>query len=615
MVGVNSVARSTRVILLCGTECFGARFPWCIVPSRLRAVRQLRSRLAFLLRFTAVLFLACNPSMVQAQALRWSLQAEDGSLVPWPSARAWSPDSVRHAALDALHTLQAAGYYFARIDSHSVDRTARLFATRGPRVHVGDVRIEGTLDSLELKRHLTTRPGRILDPATLDADMQALVGRYAENGFLLAEIDVADITLMEGDPPRLRVTLRVREGPAPRLARVELPGASRTRPGYAARAAGLRPGHRLAGFDAETIRQRLAAMPVFRSVQEPELILEGDSMIVVRIPVEEEAPGAFDLALGYQPPPPGQRRGRLVGSGHLVLRNLFGGGRLLSLELKRPPGSVSRLDAHVSSPYVAGLPLSLEGRFAGLQQDSTYGKRTYGMEIGYMLNSGLHIFGTLHREVTRPGLAGLAIIDGVQRIALATSVFAGIGIRVRHLDNRINPRKGIVVETSLEKGRKRGQSNRAQLDGDPVSQHTVLNQERLLARFRWFVPIKRRHVILLGGEAYLLRSSATDEGDLFRFGGANSLRGYDEERFRTPFATRILLEYRYKIDYASFGLVFFDLGYVDASKTREALRGLYPGFGLGFQLGTDVGLITLSLGANTEDPTLVRAHIGLSVGV
>lgn len=514
-----------------------------------------------------------------------------------------------------MRTLQAAGYYFARIDSHSVGRTARLFATRGPRVHVGEVWIAGTPDSLELKQHLTTRPGRILDPAALDADMQALVGRYAEAGFLLAEIDIADITLMDGAPPRLRVMLRVREGPASRLARVELPGASRTRTGYAARAAGLRLGHRLAGFDPEAIRQRLAATPVFRFVQEPELILEGDSMIVVRIPVEEEGPGAFDLALGYQPPAPGQRRGRLVGSGHLVLRNLFGSGRLLSLELKRPPGSVSRLDAQASSPFVAGLPLSLEGRFAGLQQDSTYGKRTYGMEIGYLLRSGLHVFGTLRREVTRPGLAGLAIIDGVQRIALATSVFAGLGIRVRYLDNRISPRKGIVIETSLEKGRKRSQARHAQRDGDPVIQHAVLTQDRLQARFRWFVPIKRRHVFLVGGEAYLLRSSAMDESDLFRFGGANSLRGYDEERFRTPFATRILLEYRYRIDYASFGLAFFDLGYVDASKTRKALRGLYPGFGLGFQLGTDIGLITVSLGANTEDPALVRAHIGLSVGL
>ncbi len=111
----------------------------------------------------------------------WSLIA-DGSPVEWPSTRALPLDSLRVAAFEALTALQRQGYYFARIDSHHVDSSrttpaARLFVTRGPNVPIGRLRIEGAtaLDSLELLRRMDTRPGRTLDQARLEADLDDLL--------------------------------------------------------------------------------------------------------------------------------------------------------------------------------------------------------------------------------------------------------------------------------------------------------------------------------------------------------------------------------------------------------------------------------------------------------
>ena len=126
-----------------------------------------------------------------------------------------------------------------------------------------------------------------------------------------------------------------------------------------------------------------------------------------------------------------------------------------------------------------------------------------------------------------------------------------------------------------------------------------------------------REIDFEGREALFLRSNEFDVSDLFRFGGATSLRGYDEEQFPVSFATRLLLEYRYQLDRASYGFVFFDLGYIERSETinLEPLRGFKPGYGVGFQVGTDLGLINLSLAANPDEPTGVRAHLGLSIGL
>jgi len=554
----------------------------------------------------------------------WSLVA-DGRPAPWPLAQHGSVDSLGVFAREVLGGLQREGYYFARIDSHRVDTSRTtpavvLFATRGPGVPVGRLRLEGVsaLDSLDLLRRLDTRPGRVLDPDRLEADLEALLVQYEAAGFLLTQIQVREIGLLPGDPPRLDVVIRVDEGGAPTLRRVVVTGTERTSARYVARIAELRTGRPLAGYDPVAIQQRLEATGFFSEVGMPALRIEGDSIAVVQIPLTEEAPGAFDLVLGYLPPADGRGGGSLVGNGHLLFRNLFGGGRRFSLKLNRLPGQVSSADVRAADPFILGLPFQAEGRFEGIQQDSTYGKQGYGFELGYRLVGGLQLFGTLNREVTRPGQGGLRLdVSGRQRVARATAFFAGLGVRLQRLDRRINPRRGFLIETNFEQGRKERLARRVTAEQDTTQERTLLRQERLRAQGRLYLPTWARQVLVLGGETWVLRSNEYDVSDLFRFGGAVSLRGYDEDRFLVSFATRGFVEYRYQLDRTSYGFVFFDLGYVERTRTvdLDPLRGFYPGYGLGFQIGTDLGLINLSLAANPDEPTGVRAHLGLSIGL
>ena len=101
----------------------------------------------------------------------------------------------------------------------------------------------------------------------------------------------------------------------------------------------------------------------------------------------------------------------------------------------------------------------------------------------------------------------------------------------------------------------------------------------------------------------------------FELEGAQSLRGYDEHRFRVPFAVRTLVEFRYLLDPVTYGFGFFDLGYLDNDKGSQFSGGWYPGFGAGFQLSTAAGIINFTLALATEDISAVRAHIGLSLGL
>lgn len=565
-------------------------------------------RLAALRLLLVVLWLGGHAPALGQPGGAWSVYA-DGRRLPWPGVGSWPLDSLEAAAADALQYLHRSGYLFARLDSHAVGAadSVRLFASPGPRVAVRCLWLPGVaaLDSLDVQEAMRMQPGAALEADSLEADLEDLVEAYVRAGYPFAEASIRDLGIRQGSC----LVIEVIEGSVPVLSRVELPGASRTGAAFAARAAGLRPGQRLRGFAPEQIRARLRQTGMFSLVHEPRLAFGADSTAVIQVAVDEISPGAFDLALGYEPADGALSRGRIVGTGHLALRNLFGGGRQVALQLHRPPGNVSRLNLRVSDPFAFGLPVRMSAAFDGLQQDSTYAKRGYSAEIAYRAGEGLELFGTLTREITRPGLAGLVLVGGRQRIASATAAFYGVGARLNRLDRRVNPRRGLVVETNFERGRKRHSHQVARVDTSEVA--ATERQDRLRTRARLYMQARRRQVAVFGGEAYLLRSDDTDESDLFRFGGATSLRGYDEERFRVPFAARMLAEYRFLPDAISYGAVFFDLGYAAAAGEGR----FYPGYGIGFQVGTDVGLINFSLAAATAEPTVVRAHIRLSVGL
>lgn len=559
-------------------------------------------------------------------SVQWHLVL-DGVQADWPEpVSTVSLDSVRQVGRAVVAQWRRAGHYYARLDSAVVDTGAarpqvRLYAHRGPQVTVGQLRIEGAeaVPAAELRRLMNTEKGDPLDPQRFEADVQALLDRYEAAGHPLAQIHVAETRLDSASAPRLRVTLRVEEGPSLWLKRIEVPDDVRVSPGLVARLADLREGGPLTNYDPETIQSALQESPLFESVGTPQLRVTADGGAILRVPVEEAPPGSFDLVLGYLPPSGTREDGQLVGSGHLLLENLFGGGRRLDLTLDRRPGQTSIFDLSVSDPYIFGLPFRLTAQFEGEQRDSTYGERSYGLDAGYQFGNGFELTGSLSREVVQPGQVGAQLRNGQQRIPRSQTLFYGLGVRYEGVDRRVNPRQGLRMRVQVEQGRKDRSGRRITATGDTTRAERSLRQERLRGQIRGFLPLFDRQILVLGGDASVLRSRAYDRSDLFRFGGAESLRGYDEDRFLGNATVRGLVEYRLQLDRRSYAYVFGDLGYVarPALGQAPASRDWHPGYGIGVQLQTAIGRIETTYALNPEVATPIngRIHFGLSVGL
>lgn len=569
---------------------------------------------------------AVAESETETPEVQWRLVI-DGERESWPdTVSTASLDSLQSVGRRVLEHLQREGYYYATLDSATVDTSARpesahLHVRRGPQVRIEQLRIEAdsALSSDELYALMETEEGDPLRPDRLETDIQALLDRYEEAGHPLAQIRVAEIRPSTPGSSTLRVTLRVNEGPELWLERIEVPDDARATPALLAHLADLEVGESLHGYDPEAIQRQLQEHEIFREVETPQLRVAADGGAVLRIPVEEAAPGAFDFVLGYLPPSQTRDSGQLVGTGHLLLKHLFGGGRTAEFTLDRRPGRTSIFDMSLSDPYLLGLPLRVEGHFRGEQRDSTYGERVYQLEGGYRLGNGLELTATLSREGVRPGPAGTQFLDNRQQIPRSTTLFYGLGVRYEQLDRSQNPRRGVFLDVQFAQGQKERRLQRITADGDTTRTSTSFRQERLQGRARAYLPLFDRQVLAVGGEGSVLLSRTYDRSDLFRLGGATSLRGYDEDRFLGHIAARGLIEYRLQLDRASYAHAFFDLGYVarPAAGATTATRGWHPGYGLGLQLQTAIGQIstTYALNPDVQSPANGRVHLGLSVGL
>ena len=230
------------------------------------------------------------------------------------------------------------------------------------------------------------------------------------------------------------------------------------------------------------------------------------------------------------------------------------------------------------------------------------------------------------RDSTRPGLAGARIVGtgagAVQRIARTDAAFTGLGVRVVRVDDRLVPRRGLTFDATGEVGRRSRAFGRIEVRPDStlgeVRVREAQRQERADAHVRLYVPTFRRQSLAFGLDGLLVRGATLDEGDLVRFGGATTLRGYDDDRFRVRAAVRGLAEARLHLDRESLAFLFADGAWLDqpAVPGRTALRGLYVGYGLGVTLATPAGLLTTTYAASPETGLANgRVHVGLSFGL
>ncbi|TDI75692.1 MAG: hypothetical protein E2O84_03955 [Bacteroidetes bacterium] len=529
-----------------------------------------------------------------------------------------------------VNYFRSEGYLTAAFDSVKIREPAsddaNYFFSAGPRTYFDKIMLSGIelftgTESVDILRLKSGDPFRT---ASIEEGIARLLDAYASRSYHLATVSINSIAVSAGSKERknsraqMNIAITVNEGHVVPLSELHLPGSRRTKVEFVAAELGLRLGRPLLDPDPDHIRARLIETGLFNSVGIVAFEIAADSTLHLSIPVEEAAPGTFDFVLGFLPAENASSSGQLIGSGNLDLVNPFGYGRRFAISLDRLPGQVSSANVQFGDPRIFGLPIRMDLGFTGYQRDSTYSQQLLQAEAAYRLDAGFDVGARFSRETTKPGQAGNELVGSVQRIPDGKRTFVGLAVYVNSLDNPRNPRRGFTADMLAESGSKSETRTQVLAGNDTTTVVATFRQERLQMSVRAFMPVFDQHTILVGVDFRLLRSPSLVESDLFRMGGAKTLRGYDEDRFFTDNAVRFLYEYRILVGPTSYAFAFLDVAYIHlpGSGGAESTADWYPGYGIGMQWNTAAGLLKVSYAINNEDgPARGRIHMGLAFGL
>jgi len=206
---------------------------------------------------------------------------------------------------------RASGFRQAEVTSKLLDNyqgepsqlAIEIIVKEGPQTRVAWVRIEGsyTLPQEQLPE-IQTEEGQAFDESSLADDRDTILGKYFDNGFPNATVDVAYVSVPSPDNlPRVGVTFSIHEGEQFFVYRVFVDGLRHTRPGVAGRAIRVQPGGPLSQKDILESQRRLYDLGLFKQVDTAIQNPDGtESRKNVLVTASEAERYTFDYGGGFE---------------------------------------------------------------------------------------------------------------------------------------------------------------------------------------------------------------------------------------------------------------------------------------------------------------------------
>lgn len=521
-------------------------------------------------------------------------------------------DSQAYAS-EAKQWLVRQAYLDTAVDSiSSTTESITIFVREGCRYNLGELSIRNTQrdDTPDwiVQANGSKFIGRVFTESLIRDISDDRLSDYESQGYYLAEFRISSIT-KNSDDCSVELHANVLPGDKVRVDGVRFTGVRRNSADYLRRVSGIAGGELLMPSLMERGRQNLVNSGLFEDVSGGELIFV-DGVPYLLYDVREQQLNFFDGLIGYQPDPTGSAT--IAGYGDILLRNSIADGNVLDLRYEQLQPLVSRLNLSVEQHYLGGLPLQIGAALNFTQQDSSYLVRDFTLKGGYRIFSGFEITGTLRAErssVAEPDASTVAIDSRAN--------FYGVGFHLRKTNRYRVPTRGYESRIMLERGRRFINDERIQSEAGRSFSQTILR-----SMVRGYIPLGSRQVLAPQVNAMFLESPHFIITDLFRFGGAESLRGFREDQFRGSSVIWGELEGRYMLERNSYIFLFGAYGFYerpqlineesDASAIKETLTSL--GFGLAFQ--SPLGIIKFSYAVSpNEDLANGNVHVGIRTGL
>lgn len=329
-------------------------------------------------------------------------------------------------------------------------------------------------------------------------------------------------------------------------------------------------------FNLEAIKnktQKLEELGFARELKDPEVLFTNDSTILY-LYTEKTESNNFDGFLGFGN---NENTNRLEFDGYLDLKliNNLNFGESLRLLYKSDEIDQQTFDLQIKTPYLLGSPIGIDVGLHIFRKDSTFSTTTQNIRLNYQINAN-------HRIST--GIKGLVSSNLLEASTIIlddyTSSYYQFGynyIKSQYYDPLFPINFLFDITTSF---------------GSRTQNNTELSQTDFSFETYKILNLNNKNSLFVRLTGATIVSDNYLDNELYRFGGINSIRGFEENSLVANLYGVINTEYRYRLSNTIYIHSVIDAAYFE-NKITETKSKLF-GFGFGLGLLTKAGLFRLN---------------------
>jgi len=321
----------------------------------------------------------------------------------------------------------------------------------------------------------------------------------------------------------------------------------------------------------ENLYSNINKFGFINQVKYPEILFKKDSTVIYAY-IEKSKSNTFDGIIGFS----NDEKKNIVFNGYvdLVLNNILNSGERLAVFWKSDGQEQRTFNINFDLPYIFNSPIGLKTELQIFKQDSTFQNTKTSFALGYFFNYNTRLYlGYESKESSDiQNINSVSISDFKNKFYTTTFEY----INLNKEDFLFTEKTNLSIQIGTGKRNSKFQKNEQLFTSINLSHNLFLN---------------KRNSINLKLESYFLNSDDFIINELHRFGGINSIRGFNENSLQTTFLSSLQTEYRYQLASNLYIHSILDYAYYE-DKTLQTNTTLY-GVGFGFGIITKNGLIKI----------------------
>ncbi|MBB1138599.1 hypothetical protein H4K33_03640 [Myroides sp. WP-1] len=308
------------------------------------------------------------------------------------------------------------------------------------------------------------------------------------------------------------------------------------------------------------ITSTVSSLDFLTSYKTPETLFTDDSTTLF-LYLDKANTNSFDGFMGFSMDE--KDKFTLAGYLDLNLNNVLNKGESLSLYWRSDANKQTQFDFKSSFVYLFNTPLNINGQLNIQKQDTIYQNTKLGLQLGYAIqyNRNLKIGYQSTSSTTNSVLPSMENFDS----KFYTVNYTQIQKRTNLPLFPINYSLDILLGT-----------------GNRTTEETKLSQYTIQLQASKNFELAPKHYLYINWTYYSLFSKDYLINELYRFGGTQSLRGFQENSLLANQLNLINTEYRFLVHPSLYLHTVFDYA-IQEYKPLEQTNTLYSiGMGLGF---------------------------------